>query len=101
MVAGTAGHDGLVNEHIKTLAELESSTSSAHKRIDDHERRIQSVEACVSANARDTAVNTQSITNLCQKLDSLVTTLRWGIGILAVSALGLFVWLIQQQFLKP
>jgi len=90
-------HGNLVTQHIGDIAELKSSTKQAHHRLDEHEDRFSKIEPRISELEKCQARATENITNLCNRIDGLITTIRWSVGILGASAVGLFVWLLQQK----
>ena len=94
-------HDNaMVNEHIKALAELDSSGRSAHKRIDGAERRLDSLDCKVDKLERSDERNATNIGNLCARIDGLITTIKWAMGIIGASALGFAIWMLQQMLSK-
>lgn len=58
------------------------------KRLNDHADRLKKLEG------RGERVD-EKIENLCEQINNLVVTLRWGMGILGASFLGLFIYLLE------
>ena len=63
------------------------------KRLNNHGDRIDKLE--VKTEQYHSKTETQ-ITNLCEQIKSLVTTMRWFIALLISSMVGFFIWYIQQ-----
>ncbi|AZV58821.1 hemolysin XhlA family protein [Clostridium sp. AWRP] len=58
------------------------------RRLNDHADRLKKLEG------RGERVD-EKIENLCEQINNLVVTLRWGMGILGASFLGLFIYLLE------
>lgn len=58
------------------------------QRLNDHGNRLKKIEQ------RNAAAD-EKIENLCDQIKDLVVTLRWGIGVLGTSFLGMFVYLME------
>ena len=80
-------------KNAERITAVEESVKTAHRRITDVEGIVEKhddkLEALCSANAS----NINSIQNLCEKIDGLVSTIKWFIG-LAVSICGLLVGIL-------
>lgn len=77
------------------LREVESSTKSAHHRLDTHEKRLDSQDSAISALSKNDERQTVQIDNVCKQMSSLTKAI-WGLtsGIFFV-LLGFFVWYVQ------
>ncbi|MDY2986304.1 MAG: hemolysin XhlA family protein [Peptoniphilus sp.] len=62
-------------------------------RINDHSKRIDAIE---QHNSRTDG----KIENLIDKMDSLITTLRWGMGLAVGSFVGFFFYAVQHGIFK-
>jgi len=81
-------HNTLVSQHIGDLAELKSSTKQAHHRLDEHEDRFSKIEPRLSELEKCQARATESITNLCNRIDGLIVSIRWAVGIFLAAGLS-------------
>ena len=63
------------------------------KRLNNHSERIDKLEQ------RGSAVDAK-IENLCEKIDGLVTTMRWFIGLIVGAFVGFFFYAAQRGLLK-
>jgi|LSQX01.2.fsa_nt_gb hypothetical protein len=63
------------------------------KRLDKHSDRLDKLEQYQS---RTEAI----IKNLCEKIDSLVTTMRWFIGLLVGAFVTFFFYVVQRGVFK-
>jgi len=59
------------------------------RRLNNHSERLDKVEQYQSR------VEVQ-IENLCKKIDSLISSMRWGMGILITTLVGFLIWYIQK-----
>lgn len=57
-------------------------------RLNDHDRRIDLLEQFQSRSE-------VQIMNLCKEIESLVSTIKWSMGILITTLLGFVIWYIQ------
>lgn len=57
-------------------------------RLSDHDRRIDLLEQFQSRSE-------VQIMNLCKEIESLVSTIKWSMGVLITTLLGFFIWYIQ------
>jgi hypothetical protein len=57
-------------------------------RLNDHDRRIDLLEQFQSRSE-------VQIMNLCKEIESLVSTIKWSMGLLITTLLGFFIWYIQ------
>ncbi|MBV4417345.1 hemolysin XhlA family protein [Clostridium tyrobutyricum] len=58
------------------------------KRLNDHSDRLDKLEQ------RGAKVD-EKVEHLCDQIKSLVSTLKWGMGLLGASFLGLFIYLLE------
>lgn len=58
------------------------------KRLNNHSDRIDKLEQ------HQSRTETQ-IVNLCEQIKSLVTTIRWFMGLLITGLAGFFIWYVQ------
>ncbi len=71
-----------------------------HKRIDEcletHNRRLNNhSERLDKVEQYQNRVEVQ-IENLCKKMDSLISSMRWGMGVLVTTLIGFLIWYIQK-----
>ena len=57
-------------------------------RLDDHDKRIDLLEQFQSRSE-------VQIMNLCKEIESLVSTIKWSMGVLITALLGFVIWYIQ------
>ena len=57
-------------------------------RLGDHDKRIDLLEQFQSRSE-------VQIMNLCKEIESLVTTIKWSMGVLITTLLGFVIWYIQ------
>lgn len=72
---------------------IDERLNEHEKRLNVHSNRLDILEQ------RGAAVDTR-IELLCQQLQSLTTTLKWFIGILAGSFIGFFFYAVQTHIFK-
>lgn len=75
-----------------------------HKRVDErldiHETRLNNhSERIDKLEQRGSAVDYQ-IKNLCEKIDGLITTMKWFIGLLVGSFVAFFFYAVQHNIFK-
>jgi len=58
------------------------------KRLNNHGDRIDKLEQYQSRSE-------VQINNLCEQIKSLVSTIKWSMGLLITSLIGFFIWYIQ------
>lgn len=72
-----------------------------HRRIDEkietHERRINNHSGRIDSLEQDRSRTDQRIISLCEQIRTLVTTIRWGVGLMMTSLLGFFIWYVQRS----
>lgn len=79
---------------------MEDMCELKHKRIDErletqddrlnnHAKRIDKLEQYQSRSEVE-------IRNLCEQIKSLVSTIKWSMGLLGTSLVGFIIWYIQQ-----
>lgn len=71
-----------------------------HRRIDEkfeiHERRLNNHSERIDKLEQYHSRAETQIANLCEQIKSLVTTMRWFMGLIVGSGVGFFIWYIQQ-----
>lgn len=75
----------LCNERMKVT---EKHLSAVESRLSNHSDRIDSLE-------QGTARFEVQIESLCSQIKDLVTTIKWGSGLLVSVLVGFFIWYIQ------
>jgi len=75
-----------------------------HKRVDErldiHETRLNNhSERIDKLEQRGSAVDYQ-IKNLCEKIDGLITTMKWFIGLMVGSFVAFFFYAVQHNIFK-
>ncbi|WP_142415393.1 hemolysin XhlA family protein [Hathewaya massiliensis] len=75
-----------------------------HKRIDEkievHERRINNHSERIDKLEQYQSKTEAKIENLCEQISSLVSTMKWFIGLLVGSFVGFFFYAIQRNLFK-
>ena len=70
-----------------------------HKRIDErldvHDQRLNNHGERIDALEQHKSRTEVEIKNLIEQIKSLVTTMRWFMGLFASSLIGFFIWYIQ------
>ncbi|HSH25253.1 MAG TPA: hemolysin XhlA family protein [Massilibacterium sp.] len=71
-----------------------------HKRIDEkfdtHERRLNNHGDRIDALEQHKSRTETQIENLINQIKSLVSTMKWFMGLMVATLLGFFIWYIQQ-----
>lgn len=70
------------HKHINEKLELQE------KRLNNHSERIDKLEQYQSKSEVE-------IRNLCEQIKSLVSTIKWSMGLLVTTLVGFFIWYIQ------
>jgi chromosome segregation ATPase len=70
--------------------EIKDKLKTHETRLNNHSNRLDALEQYKSKSE-------VQMSNLCEQIKSLVTTMRWFIGVLITSLLGFFVWYIQNK----
>ena len=96
-MADSIYNEGACVERHKTITE----------RLDNHEERLNKHDELFDRHddkleilATDTAVHTNQIDKLCEEIKSLVSTIKWFIGLIGASFIGFFFYAIQQHLFK-
>lgn len=76
-------------ENVERITRVEESTKSAHHRLDTMEKRMDESDDKLENLCSANAVNTGSIKNLCEKIDGLIGTIKWFIGLAITLILGI------------
>lgn len=71
-------NEELVNKQLETH----------EKRLNNHGDRLDKLEQYKSSSEVE-------IRNLCEQIKSLVSTIKWSMGMLITSLVGFFIWYIQ------
>lgn len=75
-----------------------------HKRLDEkittHENRLNNHSSRIDKLEQNDTANAVRINNLCEQISSLVTTMRWFIGLLVASFVGFFFIAAQKGLIK-
>lgn len=58
------------------------------KRINNHSERLDRLEQYQSKSE-------EQIKNLCKQIESLVSTIKWSMGLLITTLIGFIIWYIQ------
>jgi len=66
------------------------------ERLDTHERRINNHSERIDKLELSQGRTEEIVKNLCEKIDGLIVTMRWMIGLFATALTGFFVWVVQQ-----
>ncbi|ABR48702.1 conserved hypothetical protein, CF-8 family [Alkaliphilus metalliredigens QYMF] len=69
---------------------IEQRLNTQDKRLNNHSERIDKLEQHQSRTET-------KIENLCEQIKSLVTTIKWAMGLTITTLLGFFVWYIQNM----
>ena len=71
-----------------------------HRRIDEkfdtHERRLNNYGERIDALEQHKSKTETEIKNLIEQIKSLVTTMKWFMGLMVGTLLGFFIWYIQR-----
>ena len=71
-----------------------------HRRIDERietqDRRINNHSGRIDSLEQDRSRTDEKIISLCEQIKSLVTTIRWGVGLTLSSLVAFFIWYVQQ-----
>lgn len=75
-----------------------------HKRIDEklelHDKRLNNHAARIDKLEQNDKVNNEKISNLCKEIASLVTTMRWFIGLIVGAFVSFFFYAVQNNLFK-
>ena len=79
---------------------MEDICKEKHRRIDErlgvHDTRLNNHSERIDKLEQYQSKTETQIANLCEQIKSLVTTMRWFIGLIVGSMVGFFIWYIQQ-----
>jgi tetrahydromethanopterin S-methyltransferase subunit G len=76
-------------ENVERLVKVEESVKSAHHRLNEHDTRLDKGEEKIDMLCSESAVNTGAIKNLCEKIEGLIGTIKWFIGLAITLILGI------------
>jgi chaperonin cofactor prefoldin len=63
--------------------------------LKDHEVRLNNHAGRLDKLEQNEATHSTEIKNLCTQIRNLVNTLKWGMGLVGASFLGLFLYLLE------
>lgn len=70
-----------------------------HKRVDERldvqDKRLNNHEDRLDVLERYQSKSEEQIKNLCEQIKSLVTTIKWSMGLLITTLVGFIIWYIQ------
>ncbi len=70
-----------------------------HKRINNelgrHERRMNNHGERIDKIEQFQSRSETKVENLCEQIRSLVSTIRWALGVVISTLLGFFIWFVQ------
>ncbi len=79
---------------------MEDICKEKHKRIDErldvHDTRLNNHSERIDKLEQYQSRTETQIANLCEQIKSLVTTIRWFMGLIVGSGIGFFIWYVQQ-----
>ena len=83
---------------------IERICAEKHKRVDEqlevHETRLNSHSKEIDRLSTSDTKNSTQIEHLCGKIDDLVVTIKWFIGLIAGSLVGFFFYVLQTKVLS-
>jgi|GEM_PF-5899799 len=89
-------------QHTETremIKEVESDAKSAHRRLDEHHIKLEKHSTQLDLLIANDSKNSTNIHNLIMRIDGLINTIKWMIGILVPTLLSIIGMLIS-FFLK-
>jgi len=66
------------------------------ERLDTQDRRLNNHSERIDALEQHRSKTETEIKNLIEQIKSLVTTMRWFMGLIVGSGIGFFIWYVQQ-----
>jgi chromosome segregation ATPase len=78
----------------------EEKNKSINTRLDTHEKRLNNHADRLDEIEQFRARSETQITNLCDQIKSLVTTMRWFIGLMVGAFVGFFFYAVQAGLFK-
>lgn len=84
-------------EHTKTrelIIKVDESSKSAHHRLDEHKDMLDKHSSQIDSLVKSDSTNTANINNLICKIDGLINTIKWMIGLLVPTLLTIIGLLI-------
>jgi hypothetical protein len=82
------------------IKEVESGTKSAHHRLDDHQVILSKHSSQLDALIANDSRNSANIVNLICRIDGLIATIKWMIGIMVptlISIIGMLISLFLRK----
>jgi len=83
-------------EKCEDIARAKLSAESAHDRIDAHETWLTGIDNTLDVLVKSDTKHTMAIDNLCKRIDGLISSIKWLIGMMLGAGAGFVIWLIQQ-----
>lgn len=71
-----------------THKRVDERLDTQDKRINNHSERLDRLEQYQSKSE-------EQIKNLCKQIESLVSTIKWSMGLLITTLIGFIIWYIQ------
>ena len=71
------------------LREIEASAKSAHHRIDGVEEKVENQGNRITDLSCTSSANEKVVISLCEKLDGLISMIKWVIGICVPSVIAI------------
>ncbi len=65
------------------------------KQLDTHERRLNNHGDRIDKLEQYQSRSEVQINNLCEQIKSLVSTIKWSMGVLITTLIGFLIWYIQ------
>lgn len=86
------------------MTEFERVCAEKHKALDEklfrHEKWLGEHETKIDRLTTSDATNTQAIKELCKKIDDLVGTIKWLIGVSITTLVGFFIYAVQTKIFR-
>lgn len=65
------------------------------KQLDTHERRLNNHGDRIDKLEQYQSKSEVQISNLCEQIKNLVSTIKWSMGLLITALVGFFIWYVQ------
>jgi len=65
------------------------------KQLETHEKRLNNHGDRIDKLEQYQSKSEVQINNLCEQIKSLVSTIKWSMGLLITTLIGFFIWYIQ------
>lgn len=86
-----------MEERLLSNSEISLRLSMHDKQLDKHDKKFETYDERIDRLEKGQAKLEVILENLCNKLDSLTSALKWLIGTLLVTFIGFFIYAIQQS----